>query len=117
MDAIKALKWVPVESGLFTGAAYRNDARQLYLRFRDGDVYRYFECPVSVYEAFLAADSKGRYFSQRIRGHFQHQRVHRNGSSGEWRDDLEQQLSHSVLLAQARVARQGDTGDSAGPLE
>ena len=29
-------------------AAYREGARQLYLQFRDGKIYRYFERPVSV---------------------------------------------------------------------
>ena len=45
------------------GAAYREEARQLYLRFRDGSIYRYFDCPASVYEEFLAADSKQRQLS------------------------------------------------------
>ena len=64
MAVVITLEWVPVESGLFTAAAYRQEARQLYLRFRDGDIYRYFACPVSVYRAFLSAESKGRYFAQ-----------------------------------------------------
>ena len=63
MAVLIALEWVPVESGLFAAAAYRASARQLYLRFCNGDIYRYFECPVSAYQDFLAAESKGRYFS------------------------------------------------------
>jgi hypothetical protein len=44
MGVLNAVSWKAVESGLFTAAAYRPDARQLYLRFRDGNIYRYFDC-------------------------------------------------------------------------
>jgi len=47
----------------------------MYLRFRDGDIYRYFDVPVQWYEAFLAAESKGRYFSRHIRHEFRYEQV------------------------------------------
>jgi hypothetical protein len=112
-----ALEWVPVESRLFTAAAYRDDVWQLYLRFRDGDIYRYFECPVSVYRQFLQAESKGRYFSHHIRNRFRDQLVHRNEGSGRGCESLEEQLSRSVLLAQARAVQNRDAAHSAGVQE
>ena len=81
MGVVSAVEWVPVESGLFSSAAYRASVRQLYLRFQDGKIYRFFQCPVAVYNEFVAAASKGRYFSQQIRNRFRYEMVCR-GSSG-----------------------------------
>jgi hypothetical protein len=75
MGVLNAVSWKAVESGLFTAAAYRPDARQLYLRFRDGNIYRYFDCTAEMYNSFLAAESKGRYFSSHIRNRFRYEQV------------------------------------------
>ena len=75
MDVLQCVEWRAVESSLFTSVAYRPDARQLYLRFRDGDIYRYFDFSVQMYEAFLAAESKGRYFGRHIRNVFRYEAV------------------------------------------
>ena len=75
MGVVNAVSWEAVESGLFTAAAYRPEARQLYLRFRDGNIYRYFDCTAGIYDAFLAAESKGRYFSSHIRDRFRYEQV------------------------------------------
>jgi hypothetical protein len=113
MALVSAVEWVSVESGLFAAVAYRESARQLYLRFRDGKVYRYFECPSSVYREFVTAGSKGRYFSQQIRNRFRHELVYSNvgGNSSE---SLERQLSRSVVLAKARAAQKRDAAHAAG---
>lgn len=39
----------------------------LYLRFRSGEVFRYFDLPTGHYEQFLRAESRGRYFRAHIR--------------------------------------------------
>ena len=75
MGVVNALAWKAVESSVFTSAAYRPEARQLYLRFHDGDIYRYFDCTVEMYEAFLAAESKGRYFAWQIRNRLRYEQV------------------------------------------
>ncbi len=110
MGVINAVVWVPVESRLFSSAAYRASVGQLYLRFQDGKIYRFFDCPVTVYNEFVAAASKGRYFSQQIRNRFRHEMV-RRGSSGNQhgassQSCLEAQLKASVLLAKARAVQQ-----------
>jgi hypothetical protein len=117
MAVVIALEWMPVESGLFTAAAYRDDVRQLYLRFRDGDIYRYFDCPVSVYREFLKTESKGRCFGQHIRNRFRYELVYRSDGSVRVPERLEQQLSSSVLLAQARAVQKRDAAHSAGVQE
>jgi len=75
MGVVNAVTWKAVESGLFTAAAYKPEERQLYLRFRGGNIYRYFDCTSEMYESFLAAESKGRYFSSHIRDRFRYEQV------------------------------------------
>src|SRR5690349_9578284 len=111
MGVVNAVEWVPVESGLFSSAAYRASARQLYLRFQDGRIYRFFDCPVTVYNEFIAAASQGRYFSQQIRNQFRFQLV--RGSSGNLGiasspPSLIEKLRTSVLLVKARGVQQCD---------
>ena len=67
---------LPLESEMFTSAAYDADRRVLYLRFRKtGDVYRYFEFPAAEYQAFPDAESHGRFFLARIRGPYRYERM------------------------------------------
>ena len=39
------MKWTPVESSAIQAAAYAERQALLYLLFRSGEVYRYFEVP------------------------------------------------------------------------
>ena len=116
MAVISSVEWMPVESGLFSSAAYRSSAQQLYLRFQDGKIYRFFDCPVTVYHEFVAAASKGRYFSQQIRNRFRYQMlrrgssVNRHGASPQL--CLEEQLRASVSLAKIRAAQPRDAGQA-----
>ena len=70
-----AIHWVLVISSVFTSVAFDEDKRQLYLRFRSGKVYRYFEFPADQYDELLAAESKGGYFAESIRGKFLYEEV------------------------------------------
>jgi hypothetical protein len=75
---MRAMNWLPLESEMFTSAAYDADRQVLYLRFRKtGDVYRYFEFPAAEYQAFLDAESHGRFFLARIRGPYRYERMAR----------------------------------------
>jgi KTSC domain-containing protein len=69
------MTWLPVESKMFTSVAYDEEKQILYLRFQTGDVYRYFEFRTEEYRAFLAADSRGRFFLAHIRDHFRYERM------------------------------------------
>jgi hypothetical protein len=71
------MNWQPLESKLLSSVAYDGEKRILYLRFRSGDVYRYFDLPASHYEQFLGAESQGRYFLAHIRNHFRYERLAR----------------------------------------
>ena len=50
-------------------------AHGLGLVRKTSDVYRYFEYPVTEYQAFLDAESRGRFFLARIRDHFRYERM------------------------------------------
>jgi hypothetical protein len=70
------MTWLPLESKMFSSAAYDAEKQILHLRFRKtGDVYRYFEFPPSDYQAFLDAESRGRFFLAHIRDRFPYDRL------------------------------------------
>jgi hypothetical protein len=72
------MRWTPVESSVFWAAGYAEDQSWLYLLFRSGEVYRYFDVPRRQYEELLGAASKGRYFGRHMRGRFRYERVRRS---------------------------------------
>ena len=69
------MTWLPLESKMFFSAAYDADKHTLYLRFRSGDVYRYFQFSEDDYQQFLRAESKGRHFLSDIRNCFPYERM------------------------------------------
>lgn len=70
-----SVHWVPLESSVLASAAYSRSKRLLYLEFRSGAAYRYFDFPPHKYREFLAADSKGGYFGRNIRDRFRCEQV------------------------------------------
>ena len=72
------MKWAALESKMLSAAAYDGSKQELYLRFRNtGHVYRYFEFTAADNQAFLRAESKGRFFRSHIRDHFRYERMAR----------------------------------------
>jgi hypothetical protein len=70
------MKWLALESRMLSAAAYDHSKQILYLRFRDtGYVYRYFDFPAAHHQAFLSAESRGRFFRSHIRDHFRYERM------------------------------------------
>jgi hypothetical protein len=70
------MNWTVLESKMLSAAAYDNAKQVLYLRFRNtGNVYRYFEFPAADYQAFLRAESRGRFFRSQICDHFRYERM------------------------------------------
>ena len=64
------IKRQQVESSHLASIGYSRAIRVLEVEFRSGALYRYREVPIDIYESLLKGDSKGRYFSQAIRGCF-----------------------------------------------
>ena len=71
------MDWLPLESKLLAAVAYAAEDHVLYLRFRSGDVYRYFDFPPELYRDLLDAESKGRFFLSQIRNQFRYDRLAR----------------------------------------
>jgi hypothetical protein len=70
------MKWAALESKILSAAAYDESRQVLYLRFRNtGQVYRYFEFTAADHQAFLSAESKGRFFRAHIRDRFRFERM------------------------------------------
>jgi hypothetical protein len=69
------MDWQPFESKLLASSAYDAVKQTLYLRFRSGEVYRYFAFPQEQYREFLDAESRGRYFLSHIRNQFRYERL------------------------------------------
>ncbi len=44
------------------------------IKFQSGMVYQYRDVPAALYESFLAASSKGRFLSRKIRSRFPSER-------------------------------------------
>ncbi|HTK33723.1 MAG TPA: KTSC domain-containing protein [Caulobacteraceae bacterium] len=55
--------------------SYDDQTATLFVTFVDGDLYAYFETPASVYRAFRAARSKGRFFASEIRNRYRYRRL------------------------------------------
>jgi len=66
---------VRVESTSLTSIGYDSRARALVIEFRSGSTYRYREVPHRVFLELVRSDSKGRYFSKKIRGKYPHERL------------------------------------------
>jgi hypothetical protein len=64
-----------VESTTFTTIAYDPAGPLLQLEFRSRAVYCYFGVPPEVYQALMAANSKGSYFNRHIRGRFPYHKL------------------------------------------
>ena len=66
---------VSVESTTLSSICYDSERRLLELEFASTSVYQYLDVPAALHAELLAADSKGRFFNQCIRGYFRYQRA------------------------------------------
>ena len=65
-----------VDSRAILSVDYDAESRTLFVRFREsGELYAYFEAPEAEYEAFLEAESKGRFFAERVRDRYAYQHI------------------------------------------
>jgi hypothetical protein len=77
-----SIDWVPIDSSVLRSAAYVAQRRWLYLEFRSGEIYRYFDFPPQQYRDLLAAESKGTYFGKYIRNCFRYEHLPRSRRAG-----------------------------------
>lgn len=68
-------KPIHVNSTLLASVAFDSSESLLELEFCDGTTYRYAAVSEPLYKGLLAAESKGAYFNQKIRGQLPYTRV------------------------------------------
>jgi hypothetical protein len=56
----------PVSSRILASVGYEPVAKVLEIQLKSGSIFQYFDVPDTVYEAFMAADSKGKFFYSEI---------------------------------------------------
>jgi hypothetical protein len=66
---------IPVDSSNIASIGYEAETQTLQVEFQGGRIYQYFDVPESVFEEFLAASSKGKFFHASIKGAFRYARV------------------------------------------
>ena len=66
---------VAVESSSLRAVGYVARAALLDVTFQHGSTYRYLEVPPEVYHGLLRADSKGRYFNEKVKAAFSYMRL------------------------------------------
>ena len=64
-----------VESSSLRSIGYDRATATLEVEFTNGGVYRYNGVPTELWSAFRQADSKGKFFQDRVRDHFATTRV------------------------------------------
>jgi hypothetical protein len=67
------MNWTEVESSLITHVAY--EGTTLYARFKGGNEYAYDAVPQQVYDEFMQAESKGKFFMRNIKGKFADRKI------------------------------------------
>ena len=65
---------VQVESEAIDEIGYDAGRSVMFVRFAHGGWYSCFDVPAAIYEAFVAAESHGRFFHERIRDRFPYRR-------------------------------------------
>jgi hypothetical protein len=65
----------PVESTALAAVGYSKRLHALEIEFRDGLIYRYLEVPRVTYRELVTAESKARYYNQKVRGKYHCLRV------------------------------------------
>lgn len=69
------IKLIPVNSSTLSGAGYNATKRVLRLQFSTGIIYDYHSVPEEIFTSLMAAKSKGTYFNEYIKDHFDFEKI------------------------------------------
>lgn len=58
---------IKVYSSAISAIGYDNEHSVLYIEFKDGGVYRYFDVPSGLHKSLMTASSIGSYFDREVR--------------------------------------------------
>lgn len=62
-------------SSNISGLRYDSDRSTLEVSFQHGGVYHYYDVPEHIWDAFKMAESKGKYLSDNVKGHYRYSKV------------------------------------------
>lgn len=63
------------ESSNVTRFGYDEVGQVLFIEFKNGSVYQYFDVPLAVFESMKTATSKGQFLAQNIKGLYRYARA------------------------------------------
>jgi hypothetical protein len=66
---------IPVSSSNISTVGFDADTQTLEIEFTNGNIYQYFDVPVTVYEELMQAESKGKFLSTQIKGVYRYARL------------------------------------------
>jgi hypothetical protein len=66
---------MPVDSSVIAAVGYDDVQRALYVRFNSRALYVFHDVPPAMHDAFMRAESKGRYFNAEIRNAYRTTRL------------------------------------------
>jgi len=66
---------IATESSTIRSVGYDPKTRTLEIEFQSGQVYDYADIPPEVHEDLMKAESRGRYFREKIRDVYRYRRV------------------------------------------
>jgi hypothetical protein len=68
------MEWIHTpDSSAIDGFGYDAVRRTLEVEFKHGETYAYFKVPPGIFEEMKAADSKGHFVTERVKGVFEFQ--------------------------------------------
>lgn len=73
---MKEIDMKNLTSSQIKSVGYDIDLGDMYVEFHNGKVYKYVDVPEWTYNAFLRAESPGRFFHAEIKNHFDYENVY-----------------------------------------
>ncbi|MEK7992724.1 MAG: KTSC domain-containing protein [Planctomycetota bacterium] len=70
------MEWVPSpESSNIVRFGYEAANQELFVEFKRGGVYQYFDVPQTIFDQMKAAPSKGSFLAQMVKGRYRYARM------------------------------------------
>lgn len=107
---IRSGLWLSVDSSLVRWMRYDLHDRILEVEFKNGKQYRYGSVPVPVFREMLEAESKGHFYSTRIKGKYPSMRLNFSDEERAQRN-AEMRQANQLLTAAARTSVERHAND------
>lgn len=64
------MQMTPVASSTIDSIGYDAETQTLYVKFKSGQTYQYFDVPPTEYQALSGSPSKGKHLNAKIKGEY-----------------------------------------------